>query len=279
MFNFYKIGEISNLLKLPHSTLRHYDKIGFIKPGFKHEKSRYRYYSQEQLFQLTMAKFLKSRGLSLKEIQHYFTLDNPENVISLYYQKLLSIQKEIAKKENILDSLKVFQKKIQCFMDLQKASNLSKPFIKNLPQQLYFIAPLKSFTNLEFFKTHNSILDKLEKLKIRMLDIYQIFFPRTYREKKMLMGIPIDRPSQTKIQKNPDCLLEIPASDYLATLHQGSFKASLTTYKTLEEFLLEKAWLPNPDIPITQEHYRPVSLAEKSHDFLFEIRIPLSARQ
>ena len=140
------------------------------------------------------------------------------------------------------------------------------------------MAPLRNFTSLEFFRTHNLILEKLEKLKFRTLDLYQIFFPLAYENKKMLMGVPIEQPPKAKKEKNRGCLLEIPASDYLTSLHQGSFKTSLSTYKNLEEFLCQEGLLPNPKLPITQEHYHPLSLTPKSRDFLFEIRIPLSAK-
>ncbi|WP_462351148.1 helix-turn-helix domain-containing protein [Fusobacterium varium] len=48
MQKYFLIGEISELLKIPRSTLRYYDREGIISPKFRKENN-YRYYTRAQI--------------------------------------------------------------------------------------------------------------------------------------------------------------------------------------------------------------------------------------
>ena len=64
----YKIGEFSRLGRVTVRTLRHYEKIGLLKPGIVDRWTGYRYYSPEQLQKLLSIVQLKQLGFSLAEI-------------------------------------------------------------------------------------------------------------------------------------------------------------------------------------------------------------------
>lgn len=57
----YKIGMFSKMTKVTVKTLRHYDEIGLLKPGWVCPENGYRYYSNEEMLRL-------HRILSLKQI-------------------------------------------------------------------------------------------------------------------------------------------------------------------------------------------------------------------
>lgn len=66
----YTIGQISNLLNLPQSTIRYYDKEGLI-PFINRKKSGQRVFSQDDLNMLELIECLKKTGMSIKDIKHY----------------------------------------------------------------------------------------------------------------------------------------------------------------------------------------------------------------
>lgn len=73
-----RIGEFARLTGMPISVLRHYDKEGLLCPSHVDYFSGYRNYSADQIEQVHKIEFLKSSGLSLKEIRDI--LENADDV-------------------------------------------------------------------------------------------------------------------------------------------------------------------------------------------------------
>ena len=63
------IGEFSKICQVTVKTLRHYDRIGLLKPIQVDEMTGYRYYSRKQMEQMLLIQRLKRYGFSLEEIQ------------------------------------------------------------------------------------------------------------------------------------------------------------------------------------------------------------------
>ena len=63
-----KIGEFAWLGQVTVETLRHYDRLGLLKPEQLDPFTGYRYYALEQLPRLNRILALKDLGLSLEEI-------------------------------------------------------------------------------------------------------------------------------------------------------------------------------------------------------------------
>lgn len=63
------IGQMAKLNHLSEQTLRLYDRIGLFSPNHRGENG-YRYYNIEQSALLDIIQYMKSLGISLKEIRH-----------------------------------------------------------------------------------------------------------------------------------------------------------------------------------------------------------------
>ena len=63
-----KIGEFAWLSQVTVETLRHYDRIGLLKPDHLDPFTGYRYYSLDQLARLNRILALKDLGLPLEKI-------------------------------------------------------------------------------------------------------------------------------------------------------------------------------------------------------------------
>ena len=68
MRSYFSVGEVSEMTGFTINALRHYDKIGLVKPAVVNENSNYRYYSQDQLFLFDVIKYGQDAGMPLKEI-------------------------------------------------------------------------------------------------------------------------------------------------------------------------------------------------------------------
>lgn len=62
---FFPIGELSRICKLPVSALRHYDKVGILKPVRVDSETGYRYYDDDSIVTATLISVYKNYGLSL----------------------------------------------------------------------------------------------------------------------------------------------------------------------------------------------------------------------
>ena len=66
----YSIGEISEKLNLPKSTIRYYDKEGLL-PFVERKESGIRVFAESDVSMLQVIECLKSSGLSIKDIKKF----------------------------------------------------------------------------------------------------------------------------------------------------------------------------------------------------------------
>lgn len=67
----YTIGEVGKMMQVSANTLRYYDEIGLLRPEMVKDENQYRYYSKEQLDDISLIMELKEYGFTLKEIKKY----------------------------------------------------------------------------------------------------------------------------------------------------------------------------------------------------------------
>ena len=88
---YLSIGDFSKLSSIARKNLIYYDNIGILKPAFVKENG-YRYYSYNQLDEVTIIMTLKDLGIPLKKIKNYMgnvSADNFIDLISIQKQKIL----------------------------------------------------------------------------------------------------------------------------------------------------------------------------------------------
>ena len=89
----YTIGETSSLNQISIKALRHYDKIGLLKPAYIDDQNGYRYYTYEQFSYIDKIKRYKNLGMSLSEIKDFFETQSNQVI-----EDFLEQQKEIVEK-------------------------------------------------------------------------------------------------------------------------------------------------------------------------------------
>lgn len=102
----YSIGETAVILNLSVSTLRHYDKLGLVKPAFTDEKTGYRYYSRDQFHYIDRIKYLQKFGFNLSEIADIMQDGKSEHLIPYLENKKRDYDREleeIHKKKELLE--------------------------------------------------------------------------------------------------------------------------------------------------------------------------------
>lgn len=79
---FFPIGEAAAQVNMTSETLRHYDRIGLVKPSRVDPQTRYRYYNAEDLVRLNTVHALQQMDLPLQEIKRVLAYDDLEKILA-----------------------------------------------------------------------------------------------------------------------------------------------------------------------------------------------------
>lgn len=157
MKKFYSIGETAKLAGMTIETLRHYDRIGLLKPAKVDRQSGYRLYTDEELIYLEVIGFYRKNNMSLTEIKHIFQqdfthittfLEQTENKIDEEINRLHKTKHQIS---NLHKQLK--KNTIPIFADFH---------VQPLPTRTIVLADHLQEASLENFrKLHDELYEKL----------------------------------------------------------------------------------------------------------------------
>lgn len=102
----FRIGEVSKLFHVSISILRHYDKIGLLKPEYTDPDTGYRYYSTRQFECLNTIRYLRALDMPLEKISGFLQNRNIDSIRGL----LLEQQEEVNRRQQ---ELALIEKKIE----------------------------------------------------------------------------------------------------------------------------------------------------------------------
>jgi len=104
-----RIGEIAGFFNISAKAIRIYEKMGIIKPVKTDPKTKYRYYSADQVQQLNALLDLKELGFSLAEIKKLLDggMTNEKLMEALIYKKAAwqNVVASAAHKIEIIDEI------------------------------------------------------------------------------------------------------------------------------------------------------------------------------
>lgn len=98
-----KIGDFARACGTKISVLRHYDKIGLLKPVYIDRFTEYRYYDRSQAVIFERISELKAVGFSLSEIRDMLYFD--ENIDRLFADKKAVLEKQLRDLESLKNKI------------------------------------------------------------------------------------------------------------------------------------------------------------------------------
>lgn len=101
----YQVGEFSRIGKVSTKMLRHYDKIGLIKPKYTNPDNGYRFYSKDQIKDILLVNKLKRYNFSLDEIREVLEKEDIKYLKVKVNQKIEDLKAEIKANYFILESM------------------------------------------------------------------------------------------------------------------------------------------------------------------------------
>lgn len=150
MENYLMVKEAAKAAETTSETLRHYDRLGLVKP--RKGENGYRYYSKEQIVVIKVAKRLQSLGFSLKEVGSILRSDSLDELLH-------ELDKAI---ERCDDSLKRLKQTKQILLNARrqyqaKARNPAVIEEKEYPDRYILLSSSDKSDNLESLYDYQSL--------------------------------------------------------------------------------------------------------------------------
>ena len=138
MKNYFSVGEAAKAVNMTSETLRHYDRIGLVKPSKKDENTSYRYYTELDIVRLNTVRALQQMDLPLQKIKEVLEYDDLQKIIDFLIEAEKRADEKIA-------SLQYSRSKIQLARETYENKRRVHPYVgdtivKHLPKRVIMLS-------------------------------------------------------------------------------------------------------------------------------------------
>ena len=138
MEKYFSVGEAAKAAHTTSETLRHYDRIGLVKPSKKDEWTNYRYYTEQDIVRLNTVRALQVMDLPLKEIKKVLEYDDLEKIIDFLEQTEKKADEKMAALQ--YSKSKIAQAKADYERKLKARDQLNGTVVKELPERVILLS-------------------------------------------------------------------------------------------------------------------------------------------
>ncbi len=128
MENYFSVGEAAKMVNMTSETLRHYDRIGLVKPSKKNELTNYRYYTEQDIVRLNTVHALQQMDMTLQKIKEVLEYDDLRKIVDFLKQVEKSADEKIL-------SLKYSKSKIRLARETYENKLRIQPYINDVTIQ------------------------------------------------------------------------------------------------------------------------------------------------
>lgn len=155
MKKYLSISEAAKIVHTTSETLRHYDRIGLVKPSKKDKWTNYRYYTEQDIVRLNTVRALQLMNLSLQEIKKVLEYDNLEKIVDFLEQAEKKADEKIAALQFSKSKIKLA--KADYKRKLQERNKPTGIFLKDIPERIILLSDtleVPSLDNLWNYLSH-----------------------------------------------------------------------------------------------------------------------------
>lgn len=238
MKNRYKISEIAKIFNISRQTLIFYHKKNILIPDIIDEENGYRYYSNEQIWDLFFLLTLKKAGFSLEEIKAYSEIKNSDKSIIFLENKISEIDKKISE---LKKSKKTILKKLENIRDFSFTSTKEEEFkLEEIEDIKWYSIDMKDETDEGEMATNYEKLNSFAK-KYSIDDIEYI----TMTEIKNIETVKVDGgivpvkkvgiviPKNVVIEKSEELML----GKVISIKYNNPYSNLVKTYQNLKSYI------------------------------------------
>lgn len=275
MKDIISITEMAKLRKITTETLRHYDRIGLVKPFFVDPDTGYRYYHITQYEKIGTIRELKNLGMSLKEIRDFFDNRNVENSKKIMHKQKKKIDQQLSE---LLHLRKEINRKIH-FLNTLSATKLTDEIsLKKLDARKYISFRKTNINEIEL--SYDCVqLEGLLKESKQQLPIFG-----TNRYGNIILKSDIENqkrplPSKVMIQYEEESgvdeknIIEFPAGEYLCMFYVGNFWNREESIQKLLDYMKTHNLRLSGDV--LQMQWIDIAISDDLDEISYEFQAPV----
>lgn len=207
MEKFFSVGEAARAAHTTSETLRHYDRIGLVKPSKKDEWTNYRYYTEQDIVRLNTVRALQLMDLPLQEIKKVLEYDELEKIVDFLAQAEKKADEKIASLQ--YSKTKIQSAKANYERKLQERKNANGTFLKDYPERVILLSDTLEMPTIDTLWNYLShFYDKVTPALKEQFDFEDLAGIYTENEVSRLFAVCIHH-------RNIDGLKVLPKGKYL----------------------------------------------------------------
>jgi DNA-binding transcriptional MerR regulator len=269
----YSIGEFSRINRITPKTLRHYDRIGLLKPARIDEWTGYRYYAAEQLPELGRILMLKGFGCTLTEIRAILADDS--KLESLLTERERELKRRIRDERGRLDRVRTHLSHIRQGERMDTAIAL-----KPLPEVT--VASMR--TTVPSYDAFFAIVPKMGEYMNSVGAVcrtpaycFTIFHNDEYREEDIDVEI-CEAVVEPRTESEMVQFRTVPGVETAACIdHRGPYATIGASYNALFAWIAENGYTP-VDHP-RESYIDGIWNREDPADWLTEVQVPVAPKE
>lgn len=268
------ISELAKLKNISSETLRHYDRIGLLKPDFV-AANGYRYYSVRQYERLGTILELKKIGMSLKEIQEYLNDRNFQKSVHILEDYQKKYERQILEMQALNEAL---LKKIDFLRSLHDLPEMETVFEMEFPIRYMVtfgeVCGDREKHALAFTRLENYVKDEIPIIASDRVGIFsdeKLLIPN----EQLIPAVPMLLVSPENAEK--EYLKEIPEGLYVCMYYKnGILEKYDPSFETIKKYMKEKGYEIAGNI--YQIYKIDVTLTNDPEETVLEIQIPVKKK-
>ncbi|WP_455540063.1 MerR family transcriptional regulator [Terrisporobacter sp.] len=235
MKKYLSIGQMGKLNNLSVQTLRHYEKIGILKPSYINNETGYRYYSMKDFNTIDLIKQCKAMGLSLEEIKevtnNYTSL---ESIVDILDNQKKIIEEKIKALENIKNKIVNLENKI----DFSLEKGINEVFVKRNEERKFIQYNFTDRFSDEFEINLRKILLEVEKNyeNIKAEVAFTVSYEDLYKFKKVeCKNVMINLGENADYED--DKIITMASGNYLTMYFDDTYRDSGKYYDIIMNYI------------------------------------------
>lgn len=221
------IGEFSRLSEVSARMLRHYDKIGLLRPAHIGRDNGYRYYDMMQLSVIQQIEMLKRYGFTLTKIKRLLPLSEAELAEEIHCQRL----KAYAELNEMRKTLRLMEEEIMNMEGVGSMQDKYHVITMVIPEQKVF-SIRRTIDIGQVNDLFDELLAEIEKRGIKRAGATQMLY---HNEEFSYQDMDVDAQVQVA-GAHPD-IVTVPEQLCAAVTHVGPYENLKYAYHAIQEWM------------------------------------------
>jgi len=265
----YSIGEFSKINRITPKTLRHYDKLGLLRPEKTDGWTGYRYYSAAQLVEIRRILMFRDMGFSLPEIREL--LQREDRLSGLLEKRARELSRNIAGEQARLERVRGLLESMKGEQELNE-----NVILKSLPEVI--VASMRTTVDSydDFFTVVPRMGDYMGSVGAvcRVPEYcFTIYHNGEYRETDIDVEIceAVEAPCAESDRIRFKTVPGVPQAACL--MHRGPYSTLRDTYNALYRWIDVQGYRPAD--PPRESYIDGIWNREDPEDWLTEVQVPV----